>query len=215
MSGSSVQSHVTLAIIAAVAVQGPSGRESNPAEWIGRSAIVYVNDPTAELPLEHGVRPDLPQFSTPHLVEPSLFSNLHTILLGHTLKEYIEDFKNGRVDQSEAIRSVARVIPIPREYSIELYVCSDELCKLLAATDERRVTEISHQWRTLLSPKPSPYESETETRRQIRADILSRLAALAREALKSNRKLMVRLEYRQRTRDPATGVVGKVQPTRH
>lgn len=197
-----------------MSVQGPPGAEPKTIEWIGRSAIIYVSDPAAELPLEHGVRPDLPQFATP-LVKPSFFTNLHTILLGRTLKEYIEDFENGRVDASVAIRSIARATPIPREYSIMLYVCSDELCKLLAAADEKRVTEIAHQWHALLWPTPPPHELEPENRRQNRAAILSQVVALARQALGRDRKLMVRLEYRQRRKDPETGMVREVQATRH
>lgn len=198
-----------------MAVQGPSGAEPKPTEWIGRSAIVYVIDPAAELPLEYGVRSDLPQFSTPHLMEPSFFSNLHTILLGCTLKEYIEDFKNGRIDESMAIRCVARAIPIPREYSIVLYRCSDELCKLIAATNEKRVTEIAHQWLALLWPRPQPYERESESRGEIRAAILSQLVALAQEALRSDRRRMVRLEYRQRRKDAEAGTLREPQATRH
>lgn len=198
-----------------MAVQSAPGTEPTPTEWIGRSAIVYVSGPAAELPLEHGVRPDLPQFATPHLVEPSFLVNLHTILLGRTLKEYIANFKNGRVDASVAIRSVAHAVPIPREYSIVLYVCSHELCKLLAATDENRVTEVARQWRALLWPGPQPYEPEAENRCQIRATILSQLVTLAQEALRSDRKLMVRLEYRQRRRDAETGAVREMQASRH
>jgi hypothetical protein len=198
-----------------VSVQGSSGAEPKPTEWIGRSAIIYIIDPAAELPLEHGVRADIPQFSTPHLMEPSFFSNLHTILLGRTLEEYIEDFKNGRVDESAAIQCVARAIPIPREYSIVLYRCSDELCKLVSATDEKRLTEIARQWRVLLWPRPHPYEPEGEERRQIRAAILSQLVRLAQEALRSDRKLMVRLEYRLRKKDAETGAVYEAQATQH
>jgi hypothetical protein len=205
----------TLAIITAVSVQGPPGVEAKPIEWIGRSAIVYVSDPATELPLEHGVRPDLPQLAASRLVEPSFFTELHTLLLGRNLQEYIEDFKNGRVDASVAIRRVAHATPIPREYSIMLYMCSDELCKLLAAVDEKRVTEIAHEWRALLWPRPQPYEPEPEDRRQNRAAILSQVVALAQEALRGDRKLMVRIEYRQRRKDPETGAVREVQATRH
>jgi hypothetical protein len=205
----------TTAIITAVSVQDPPGAETKPIEWIGRTAIVYVSDPTTELPLEHGVRPDLPQFATSRLAEPSFFTELHIILLGRTLQKYIEDFKNGRVDASVAIRNVANATPVPREYSIMLYVCSDELCKLLAAADEKRVTEIAHQWHALLWPTPQPYEPEPENRRESRAAILSQIVALAQEALRSDRKLMVRLEYRQRRKDPETGTMREVQTARH
>jgi hypothetical protein len=205
----------TLAIIAAMAIPARSGAEAKPSEWTSRSAIVYISDPVAELPLEHGVRPDLPQLATSPLVEPSFFTDLHTILLGRTLKEYIEDFKDGRVNASAAIRSVAHATPIPREYSIALYVCSDELCKLLAATDEKRLHEITHRWRGMLWPKAQPYEPEPENRLQHRAAILSQLVALAQAALRSDRKLMVRLEYRRRRKDPDTGEVREPQATRH
>jgi hypothetical protein len=198
-----------------VSDQGPSGAEPKPIEWIGRSAIIYVGDPAAEPPLEHGVRPDLPQLAPSRLVEPSFFTELHTILLGRTLKEYVEDFQNGRVDAGMSIRSVAHATPIPCEYSIVLYVCSNELCELLAAIDEKRAIEIAHEWRALLWPRSQPYEPEAESRRQNRVAVLVQLIALAREALRSDRKLMVRLEYRQRTKDPETGAVREVQTTRH
>jgi hypothetical protein len=202
-------------IITAVSAQALSGAEPKPTEWIGRSAVIYVGEPAAELPLEYGVRSDLPQFTTSHLVEPTFFIDLHTILLGRTLKEYTEDFKHGHADTSVAIRSIAHAIPIPGEYSIALYVCSDELCKLLAATDEKRVTEIAHQWRTLLWPMPQPYEPEPDKRRENRTAILAQLVTLAQDALGSDRKLMVRLEYRRRRRDPETGAVREVRSTRH
>lgn len=59
--------------------------EPRPIAWVGRVAIVYVSDPGAELPLEHGVRPDVPQFATPHMVEPSFLIDLHTILAGRSI----------------------------------------------------------------------------------------------------------------------------------
>jgi hypothetical protein len=206
---------VTLAIIAVMEIPGGPEAEAKPSEWITRSAIVYVSDLAAELPLEHGVRPDLPQLATTHLVEPSFFRDLHTILLGRTLKEYMEDFKDRRVDASATIRSVAHATPVPREYSIVLYVCSDELCKLLAATDEKRLHEITHRWRAMLWPKAQPYEPEPENRLQHRAAILLQLVALAQAALRSDRKLVVRLEYRRRRKDPGTGEVREPQATRH
>jgi hypothetical protein len=180
-----------------------------------RSAIVYINDPAAELPLENGVRPDLPQFTTSR-IEPSFLTNLHTILLGRTLIEVIEDSQSGRVDaERAAIRRVASAIVIPQEYSIELYMCSDGLCKLLATTKEQRVAEIAHQWQTLLWPRPQPYESETESRRQFRAGILSQLVTLAQEVARSDRKLMMRLEHRMHRRDADTGMVRVSEVTRH
>jgi hypothetical protein len=133
-----------------------------------------------------------------------------------SLEEVMEDFQNGRVGaESAAIRRVASAIVIPQEYSIELYVCSDELCKVLATTEEQRVTEIAHQWHTLLWPRPQPYESETESRRQFRAEVLSQLVSLAREAARSDRKLMMRLEHRKRRRDADTGTVRVSEATQH
>lgn len=202
-------------MIITVSVHSPSGAKPKVTERVNRSAIVYVNDPAAELPLEQGVRLDLPQFATPRLVEPSFLVDLHTILTGRTQKDYLEEFKEGAVDASVALRSVARAVPIPGEYSIVLYVCSDELCKLLGAADEKRVTEIADRWRALLWPRPEPYEPEPESRRQFRAVILAQLVTLAQEALRSDRKLMVRLEYRQRRRDAETGMVRETQSTRH
>lgn len=201
--------------IATVVSRSQSGAEQQPTEWIVRSTIVYVNDPVAELPLENGIRPDLPQLTNSRL-EPSFVTNLHAILLGRTLKEVMEDIQNGRVGaESATIRRVASTVVISQEYSIELYVCSDELCKLLAATEDQRVTEIAHHWHTLLWPRPQPYESESESRRQFRAGILSQLVTLAREAARSDRKLMMRLEHRKHKRDADTGTVRVSQATQH
>jgi len=211
--GKTIPNYASL-IIVVVLFQRPLGPEQRPTEWIVRSATGYVNNPATELPIEQGVRPDLPQFTSPHL-EPSFLINLHAILLGRTALEIAEDFQNGRFGAERTIRRVAHAIPIPHEHSVQLYVCSDELCKLLVATEEQRVTEIAHQWHILLGPRPQPYESETDSRCQIRAWILSQLVTLAREALRSDRKIMIRLEYRQHRRDADTGTVRKSEPTRH
>jgi hypothetical protein len=119
------------------------------------------------------------------------------------------------VGKERTIRCVAHAVPIPREYSVQLYVCSDELCKLLAALSEQRVTEIAHQWRTLLWPGQQAYESETDGRRLSRVGILSQLVALAQGALASGRKLLIRLEYRQQRKDGDTGTVRTSRATRH
>lgn len=177
-------------------LKSSSGRES--LDWVVCSGTVYVNDPAADLPLEQGIRPDLPQFTCVGL-DISFLTDLHTILTGQT---------------REGIRRVAHSIPIPKEYSIQLYMCSEELCHLLANSGEERVADIVQRWRTLLWP--SLQESlEPESRRRFRATVLPQLVSLSREAISSRRRLMVRIEYRRHARDATTGEVRKREDTRH
>jgi hypothetical protein len=191
--------------------QPSSGPQS--VDWVVCSGTAYVNDPAAELPLEQGIRPDLPQFTCVGL-DLSFLTDLHMILTGRTRKDAAEDVQKARVAQQEAIRRVAHSIPIPKEYSVQLYRCSDELSNLLAAAEEERVADIAQRWRTLLWP-PLQESAEPESRRRFRATVLPRLVSLSREAVSSRRKLMIRIEYRRHVRDAATGTVRKHEDTRH
>jgi hypothetical protein len=166
------------------------------------------------MPIEQGIRPDLPQSKIPGL-DLSFLANLHMILQGRTAMQVAADLLNGRVAKEEAIRRVAHAIAIPKEHSIQLYVCSDELCKLLAVTEEQRVADIAQRWHALLWASPPQNRTEPETRRQFRAWVLTQLVTLAQEAVRSGRKLMIRIEYRRHTRDAATGIVRRPEETRH
>jgi hypothetical protein len=195
-------------------VQRPTKAKGQPAEWVDSSATYYVNDPRAELPLEQGVRPDLPQFTSAGL-SPSFLGELHLILQGRTAMEAAQGDQDGHVARENAIRRVAHAIPIPHEYSVQLYVCSEELCGLLAALDETRVAEIALRWRALLWPSAYQDGSVPENPNRLRVWILAQLVALAKEAVSSSRKLMMRVEYRRNTRDATTGVIHRTEETRH
>jgi hypothetical protein len=99
-------------------------------------------------------------------------------------------------------------------------VCSEELCGLLAALDETRVADIARRWRALLWPSLHQdglhqHGSVSENPNRLRASILPQLVALAKEAVSSGRKLMMRVEYRRNTRDATTGVLHRTEETRH
>jgi hypothetical protein len=190
--------------------QSSSGTES--VDWVVCSGTVYVNDPAAELPLEQGIRSDLPQFACVGL-DASFLTDLHTILRGRTPMDLIQDFQKGRVTEP-GVRRVAHSIPIPKEYSVQLYMCSEELCRLLADSGEERVADIVQKWPTLLWP--SLQESlEPDSRRRFRAAVLPQMVSLSREAIRSRRRLMVRIEYRRHARDAITGEVRRREDTRH
>jgi hypothetical protein len=194
--------------------QRPVSAGGQSVEWIDGSATIYVNDASAELPLEQGLRPDLPQFTSPGL-SPSFLSDLHLILQGQTVMEASAKYRDVRVAGENAVRRVAHAVPIPHEYSVQLYVCSDEMCRLLAALDEQRAADIAHRWHALLWRSLYKDETVPESLTRLRAGILPRLVALAREAVGSGRKLLLRIEYRRNTRDAATGAVRRTEETRH
>lgn len=190
-----------------------SSSDGHSADWTVCSGTVYVNDPAAELPLEQGIRPDLPQFTCVGL-DLSFLTDLHMILMGRTRLDVIEDYQKGRVAERKGILRVAQSIPIPKEYSVQLYMCSDDLCNLLATAGEERVADIVQRWHILLWPSPQE-SAEPEGRRRFRAAALPQLVSLSRKAVSSRRKLMIRIEYRRHTRDATTGTVRKHEDTRH
>jgi hypothetical protein len=171
-----------------------------------------VNDPAAELPIEQGLRSDLPQFASAGLDSSSL-ADLLRILLGRTMIEMAQDFQNGVVTQSP-LRRVAYAVPIPHQHSIQLYVCSDELCKLVAAMDEQRANDVARRW-GVFSPPAHADGAGPESRYRLRVCILQQLAALSRVADSTGKKLMLRVEYRLRSGDAASGPVGRSEGTRH
>jgi hypothetical protein len=195
-------------------VQRPTKAGEQPADWVDGSTTCYVNDPRAELPLEQGLRPDLPQFTSAAL-SPSFLGELHLILQGRTAMQAAQEYQDGLVARENAIRRVAHAIPIPHEYSVQLYVCSEELCGLLATLDETRVADIALRWRALLWPSVYQGGSVSENPNRLHAWILPQLVALAKEAVSSGRKLMMRVEYRRNTRDANTGAIHRTEETRH
>ena len=198
----------------AMGVQRPIKAEGQPAEWVEGSATCYVNDPRAELPLEQSLRPDLPQFTSAGL-SPSFLGELNLILQGRTAIEAAQEYQDSRVAKENAILRVAHAIPIPHEYSVQLYVCSEELCGLLAALDETRVADIALRWHALLWPSLYQDGAVPDNLNRLRASILPQLVALAKEAVSSGRKLMMRVEYRRNTRDANTGAIHRTEETRH
>jgi hypothetical protein len=179
-------------------------------EWLDCSGTAYVNDPSAELPIDQGIRFDLPQFTSPGL-DPSSMADLRRILLGRTMIEIAQDFQNGVVWENP-VRRMAYAVPIPHEHSVQLYVCSDELCKLLATLDEQRANDVARRWAVL-----SPYSDGVgpESGYRLRVRILQQLAALSRDADSTGRKLMLRVEYRRQSGDVGTGRVRRNEGTRH
>ncbi|HEY0342636.1 MAG TPA: hypothetical protein VGC34_17680, partial [Steroidobacteraceae bacterium] len=155
-----------------------------------------------------------PQFTSAG-ISPSFLADLSLILQGRTVIEHSLEHHDARVAGESAVRRVAHAVPIPHEYSVQLYVCSDEMCRSLAALDEQRAADIARRWYALLWP--SLYKDETipESRSRLREGILPRLVALAQEAASSGRKLMLRIEYRRNTRDVTTGAVRRTEETRH
>ena len=125
------------------------------------SATVYVTDLAGELPLEQGIRFDLPQW-TGRGLDPSFFGNLHLILAGRNLEQSLEDFRNGRA-REKSLERIAAAVLIPCEHSVHVYACADELCELLAALDEQRATDIAKGHRHLLSPSTQHEEKDPKS----------------------------------------------------
>jgi hypothetical protein len=180
-------------------------------ERLDCSGTAYVNDPAAEMPIELELRSDLPQFTSPGL-DSSSVADLRRIVLGRTMLEMAQEFQNGVVRES-ALRRVAYAVRIPHEHSVQLYVCSDELCKLLADLDEQRANDVARRWGLLCSPQSDLVGPERLY--QLRVRILQQLVALSRVADSTGKKLMLRVEYRRQTGNPGTGPVRRNEGTRH
>jgi hypothetical protein len=76
------------------------------------------------------------------------------------------------------------------------YECSAELCNLLATLTEQRAAEMAADWYGKHRPTDAKVP-EANGRTQRRLEILTKLAALARQAKKANRTLILRVEYRK------------------
>ncbi|MGH8200949.1 MAG: hypothetical protein ACREVO_11395 [Steroidobacteraceae bacterium] len=176
------------------------------------SATVYVIDAASELPLEQGIRFDLPQWTRRGL-DPSFFENLHLILAGGNLEQALDDFRNGRA-REKSLERIAAAVLISCEHSVHVYACANELCDLLAALDEQRATDIARQHLYLLSPSAQHEEKDPYSPHRFRVPTLMQLTTLAQEAKRSARKLRVRVEYRRRSRGTAGRLSGS-EPPRH
>jgi hypothetical protein len=183
-------------------------------EWVDCSWTVYVNEPAEELPIELGVRSDLPQFNVSGLDWGFLWQ-AYMILRGKTELDGIREHQTGGVAVEGPVRRLAAATPVPHELSIQLHTCSDEFCKLLAVLDEQRTVDIARRWRILLWPSLYQDETDPDPRQELRESVLRQLAHLAQTATAGGRRLMVRIEFRRCTRDPATGRVHKNAGTRH
>src|SRR5690242_15910482 len=101
-------------------------------EWIDCSWAVYVNEPASELPLELGVRSDLPQFTVRGL-DPSFLGQAYTILLGKTAFDVAREYQDNALATEDRARRVAEGVVIPNELTVQVSVYSDKVCRLLAA----------------------------------------------------------------------------------
>jgi len=186
------------------------------AEWIDCSWTVYVNEPASELPLELGVRSDLPQFTVRGL-DPSFLGQAYTILLGKTEFDVLREYQDNALSTEDRARRVAEGVVIPNELTVQVSVYSDKVCRLLAAMDEQRIVDMAGRWPVLLFPSMQQPGSDPgpSSRQQLRESVLRQLAQLARNAVDSGRRLMCRVEFRRCTKDPATGRVHRIEGTRH
>lgn len=185
-------------------------------EWIECSWTVYVSKPGSELPLELGVRCDLPQFTVRDL-DPSFLGQAYTILLGKTELDVVREYQENTLATEDPARRIAAGVVIPNELTVHLSVYSDKVSSLLAAMDEQRIVDMARRWYVLLLPSMQQHESEASpsSRQQLRESVLRELARLARNAVDSSRRLMCRVEFRRCTKDPATGQVHRIEETRH
>ena len=143
------------------------------AEWIDCSWTVYVNEPASELPLELGVRSDLPQFTVRGL-DPSFVGQAYTILLGKTEFDVAREYQDNAVATEDRARRVAEGVVIPNELTVQVSVYSDKVCRLLAAMDEQRIVDMAGRWPVLLFPSMQQPGSDPgpSSRQQLRESVL-------------------------------------------
>jgi hypothetical protein len=186
------------------------------SEWIDCSWTVYVGEPAAELPLELGVRPDLPQLTVRGL-DPSFPGQAYTILLGKTEFDVVREYHDNPAAMEDYVKRVAEGVVIPNELTVQVLAYTDKVCRSLASMDEQRIVDMARRWPILLFPSIQQHDCEPGLSpvRQLRESVLRQLAHLAREAVGSRRKLMCRIEFRRCTKDPETGRVHVIEATRH
>ena len=137
------------------------------------------------------------------------------ILRGKTELDGIREHQTGAVAVEGPMRRLTAATPVPNELSVQVLTCSDEFCKLLAVIDEQRTVDIARRWRALLWPSLSQDGTDADPRQGLRESVLRRLANLAHKAPAGGKRLMVRIEFRRCTKDPATGRVHRHEGTRH
>ena len=76
-----------------------------------------------------------------------------------------------------------------------IYECSAQLRGLLATLTPERADELAVKWYDLYGPQKAK-SAKPNGRTQVRSAILKSLAALALQGKDSDRKLMLRVEYR-------------------
>ena len=185
-------------------------------DWIDCSWTLYVSEPASQLPLEFGIRPDLPQFTVRGL-DPSFPGQAYRVLLGKTEFDMAREYQQNPAATEDRARQVAHGVVIPNELSVQILVYSDKVCRVLATLDEQRIVDMARRWHVLLFPSTQPNGSELNPspEQQLRESTLRRLAHLAREATDTGKHLMCRIEFRRCAKDPATGRVHKMEETRH
>jgi hypothetical protein len=128
-------------------------------EWIDCSWTVYVNEPAAELPIEFGVRSDLPQFTVTGL-DPTFLGQACTILLGKTEFEVARECQSSPDAIEDRAQQIASAIVVPNELTVQVSAFSEKMCRLLASVDEQRAADIARRWHALL--RPSVYQDGDE-----------------------------------------------------
>ena len=185
-------------------------------EWIECSWTAYVSEPAAELPIELGVRPDLPQFTFKG-VDPSFLADAYTLLQGKTGFDVAREYQDRSDALQDRARQVATAVVIPNELTVQVLVYPERVSALLAALDEARIVAVAYRWRDLLWPvgQREAAAEEPPERRLRREANLRELVRLGREAVARGRRLMVRVEFRRCRKDPETGRVERSVGTRH
>jgi len=179
------------------------------AEAVIHRGTAFVGDPVTDaLDPKRTPPAGAPQFTSPSL-DASLLSDCFQILTG--LPPAVDRTCRR---QARMHRAGVRRVPLPgglnlrRSVAVVLCACSDEFCRELAALSDERAEQISRDWYRLLHPKmPVDHLPATpEHRARHRASMLKELTRLAQTAMGSNRKLLLRVEFRMHTDGPAEAI---------
>lgn len=135
--------------------------------------------------LTHSIAPNAPQFSSPRL-DASFLINCGCILAGGSAT--MDNAPNAYVKRiaGSDFRSPKGTV---------IYECSAQLRGLLATLTPERADELAVKWYDLYGPQKAK-SAKPNGRTQVRSAILKSLAALALQGKDSDRKLMLRVEYR-------------------